>query len=79
LLVDTGTTLTEAHIVLTHKHFDHMLGSSAFVDAKIHCAPEVADYMSSATAELRSDPLRHAADEATCRPVTRAAATQTPT
>jgi metal-dependent hydrolase (beta-lactamase superfamily II) len=45
LLVDTGTTLTEAkairddvreiagcdvtHVVLTHKHFDHVLGSVA--------------------------------------------------
>jgi glyoxylase-like metal-dependent hydrolase (beta-lactamase superfamily II) len=49
LLVDTGTTLVEAaaidadvrriagrpvtHVVLTHKHFDHVLGSSAFADA----------------------------------------------
>jgi glyoxylase-like metal-dependent hydrolase (beta-lactamase superfamily II) len=80
LLVDTGTTLTDAvavdsdvsavagrpvrHIVLTHKHFDHILGSSAFVGAEIHCAPEVAEYMSSAAAELRSDALRHGADEA---------------
>ena len=64
--MDTGTTLSEAaaidsdvsaivrhpmtHIVPTHKHFDHILGSSAFVGAEIHCAPEVADYMSSAAA-----------------------------
>ena len=79
LLVDTGTTLTEAaaidsdvraitgravtDIVLTHKHFDHILGSSAFIGAEIRCAPEVADYMSSATADLRQDALRHGADE----------------
>ena len=79
LLVDTGTTLTEAaairsdvnaiagrsvrHIILTHKHFDHVLGSSAFIGAEIHCAPEVADYMSSAAAELRYDALRHGADQ----------------
>jgi glyoxylase-like metal-dependent hydrolase (beta-lactamase superfamily II) len=79
LLVDTGTTLTEAaaissdvnaiagrsvtHIVLTHKHFDHILGSSAFIGAEIHCAPEVADYMSSAAADLRYDAIRHGADQ----------------
>jgi len=61
LLIDTGTTLTEAqaisddvrqiagrdvtHVVLTHKHFDHVLGSGAFVDAEIYCAPEVVDYL----------------------------------
>ena len=58
LLIDTGTTLTEAqaidqdvryltrrsvtHIVLTHNHFDHILGSSAFAGAAVYCAPEVA-------------------------------------
>ena len=79
LLVDTGTTLTEAaaidsdvraiaghavtDIVLTHKHFDHVLGSSAFTAAEIRCTPEVADYMSSAAADLRRDALRHGADE----------------
>ena len=59
LLVDSGTTLAEAaaiaadigaitdrsvtHVVLTHKHFDHVLGSSAFAGAEIHCAPEVVE------------------------------------
>lgn len=80
LLVDTGTTLTEAaaidadarlltghpvnHIVLTHKHFDHVLGSSLFTGARVHCAPEVAEYLSSATDQLRVDALRHGADPA---------------
>jgi glyoxylase-like metal-dependent hydrolase (beta-lactamase superfamily II) len=79
LMVDTGTTLREAaaldtdihaiahspvtRIVLTHKHFDHILGSAAFTHAEIYCAPEVADYMSAA-AELRADALRHGADSA---------------
>jgi glyoxylase-like metal-dependent hydrolase (beta-lactamase superfamily II) len=79
LVVDTGTTLREAaaidadvrkiahssvtRIVLTHKHFDHVLGSSAFIYAEIYCAPEVAVHMS-AKAELRSDALRHGADAA---------------
>lgn len=80
LLVDTGTTLTEAaaidadvrllagrpvnHIVLTHKHFDHVLGSSLFSGARVHCAPEVAQHLSSATDQLREDALRHGADPA---------------
>lgn len=78
LLVDTGTTLTEAaaidhdvqelagtgvtHIVLTHKHFDHILGSGWFVGAEIYCAPEVVDYMSSGQDQLRGDALSHGAD-----------------
>jgi glyoxylase-like metal-dependent hydrolase (beta-lactamase superfamily II) len=80
LLVDTGTTLREAaaidadarllagrqvsHIVLTHKHFDHVLGSSRFAEAAIYCAPEVVEYLSSATDQIRADALRHGADAA---------------
>jgi glyoxylase-like metal-dependent hydrolase (beta-lactamase superfamily II) len=80
LLVDTGTTLIEAaaidadvrqlagcpitHIVLTHKHFDHILGSSIFTGAEIYCAPEVAEYMSSATDQIRDDALHYGADAA---------------
>ncbi len=57
LLVDTATTLTEAgaidedirqlatcpvtHIVLTHKHFDHVLGSSFFTDAESTAHPRL--------------------------------------
>jgi glyoxylase-like metal-dependent hydrolase (beta-lactamase superfamily II) len=78
LLVDTGTTLTEAaaidddvrqlagnpvtHIVLTHKHFDHVLGSSLFAGADIYCAPEVVDYLSSARGQIRDDALSFGAD-----------------
>ena len=80
LLVDTGTTLREAaaldadvrrlagcavsHIVLTHKHFDHVLGSSQFAGAAIYCAPEVVEYLTSATGQLREDALRYGADAA---------------
>jgi glyoxylase-like metal-dependent hydrolase (beta-lactamase superfamily II) len=80
LLVDTGTTLTEAaaidadvrqiagcpitHVVLTHKHFDHVLGSSVFADADTYCAPEVVEYLLSATDRLRDDALRYGADAA---------------
>jgi glyoxylase-like metal-dependent hydrolase (beta-lactamase superfamily II) len=78
LLIDTGTTLTEAaaidadmqqiagrgvtHVVLTHKHCDHVLGSGVFTDAEIYSAPEVFDYLTTATDRLRADALRYGAD-----------------
>jgi glyoxylase-like metal-dependent hydrolase (beta-lactamase superfamily II) len=78
LLIDTGTTLTEAaaidadvqqiaerrvtHVVLTHKHFDHVLGSGVFTGAEIYCAPQVFDYLATGTAQLRADALRYGAD-----------------
>jgi glyoxylase-like metal-dependent hydrolase (beta-lactamase superfamily II) len=78
VLVDSGTTLTEArqiaqdvrdmagchvsHIVLTHNHFDHILGASAFDEAEIYCAPEVGVTMADGTDHLRADALRFGAD-----------------
>ena len=57
VLVDTGTTPTEAraiaedvdemadrrvsHTMLTHNHFDHVLGASAFGEAEIYCPPKL--------------------------------------
>jgi glyoxylase-like metal-dependent hydrolase (beta-lactamase superfamily II) len=80
LVVDTGTTLVEAaaidadvrqiagrpatHVVLTHKHFDHVLGSSVFDDAEVFCAPEVVEYLSSAADQLRDHALSYGADAA---------------
>ena len=80
LLIDTGTTLAEAaaidhdvrqiagcpvtHVVLTHKHFDHVLGSSLFAEADIYCAPEVVEYLSSGADQIRDDALHHGADAA---------------
>lgn len=80
LLVDSGTTLTEAaaidadvrelaghpvtHIVLTHKHFDHVLGSAWFTDADVYCAPDVVDYLSSNTGQIRDHALSYGADAA---------------
>ena len=49
------------HIVLTHKHFDHVLGSGAFAGAEIYCAPEVADQMSAGVEKLRVDALKYGA------------------
>ncbi len=78
LVIDTGTTLAEAaaierdarqitgsaitHVVLTHKHFDHVLGSSQFAESDIYCAPEVVEYLSSATGQIRHDALHYGAD-----------------
>ncbi|ORA38728.1 MBL fold metallo-hydrolase [Mycobacterium aquaticum] len=78
LLVDCGTTLAEARaldadvhvltgrpvgqIVLTHNHFDHVLGSAHFTAAQIHCAPEVAETLSHGTAHLRADAVAYGAD-----------------
>ncbi len=80
LLVDTGTTLAEAdaidadvrlltgravsHVVLTHKHFDHVLGSAHFTGADIYCAPGVVEDLTSDTGRLREDALAHGADVA---------------
>jgi glyoxylase-like metal-dependent hydrolase (beta-lactamase superfamily II) len=78
LLIDTGTTLAEAdalkadvlditgrdvtHIVLTHNHFDHILGSSVFEAADVYCAPEVAATIAERTEHLHADAVRHGAD-----------------
>lgn len=78
LLIDTGTTLAEAnaikadiaeiahcpvsHIVLTHNHFDHILGTSAFAGAAVYCAPEVAVTIADYTADLQAHAMRYGAD-----------------
>lgn len=77
-LVDTGSTLAEAravgddvlqltgrhvtHIVLTHHHFDHVLGFPAFDGAVVYCAPPVAATVARGARELRTDAVRHGAD-----------------
>jgi glyoxylase-like metal-dependent hydrolase (beta-lactamase superfamily II) len=78
VLIDSGTTLEEAqaiasdvyeiagrgvgHLVLTHNHFDHVLGASAFEGAEIYCAPEVAATMTERADHLRADAIRYGAD-----------------
>jgi glyoxylase-like metal-dependent hydrolase (beta-lactamase superfamily II) len=80
LLVDTGTTLDEAAaverdvwrltglpvtaVVLTHHHFDHVLGSGRFPDARLYCAPGVVAVLAEGAAALRADALAHGADPA---------------
>lgn len=78
LLIDTGTTLAEAHtvaedvraltgrevghVLLTHDHFDHILGYSVFEHARTYCAPAVVATMTDQRALLRADALGHGAD-----------------
>jgi glyoxylase-like metal-dependent hydrolase (beta-lactamase superfamily II) len=80
LLIDTGTTLAEAtavkadvaeiadtavsDIVLTHNHFDHILGSSAFAGARVYCAPNVVTTIANRREHLRAEAVRYGADPA---------------
>ncbi|MGY4712172.1 MBL fold metallo-hydrolase [Mycolicibacterium sp. CBM1] len=78
LLIDCGTTLSEAHaiamdvveltgsavthVVLTHHHFDHILGSAAFGDAQLYGSPAVAAALTTRVGEVRTDALSYGAD-----------------
>ncbi len=78
LVVDTGTTLAEAravahdiaaqtgctvsHVVLTHNHFDHVLGHSVFTGARTYCAREVVLAMADEKSLLRADAVKYGAD-----------------
>jgi glyoxylase-like metal-dependent hydrolase (beta-lactamase superfamily II) len=78
LLIDTGSTRTEAsavradveelagreisHIVLTHHHFDHVLGASMFDGAAMYCAPAVASTMTENAERLYTDAIRYGAN-----------------
>lgn len=80
LLIDCGTTMDEAgriaadvreltgravtDVVLTHHHFDHILGSAGFPDARLYAAAPVAEVLESGGAGLRADALEYGADEA---------------
>ena len=77
LLIDSGTTLDEArgidadvrtfdergvsHLVLTHDHFDHILGSAVFVDAEVYCMPAVAETMAHRRDHIRAHALSYGA------------------
>jgi len=80
LLVDTGTTLSEAqridadaraltggditHVLLTHHHFDHILGVSVFDNAAVYAAPAVAASMARHADLIRADAVKYGADPA---------------
>lgn len=78
LLIDTGTTLTEAaaltgdavditggtvtHLVMTHHHFDHILGSAGFPDARAYAAPPVAVALTTGLGQVCDAALTYRAD-----------------
>jgi glyoxylase-like metal-dependent hydrolase (beta-lactamase superfamily II) len=78
LLIDSGTTLLEAsriaedvaviaggavtHLVLTHHHFDHVLGSAGFPEAVSYGPPAVAAALTAGIGQLRAHALEYGAD-----------------
>ncbi len=78
LLVDCGTTLLEAaavesdlrqltgrsvtHVVMTHHHFDHILGSAGFPSALRYSAPPVGAALSNRLDAVCAEALRFGAD-----------------
>lgn len=78
LLVDCGTTLAEAaavaadvetlgggavtHLVMTHDHFDHILGSAGFPDAELFGPPAVSAALTTRLADVRAHALGYGAD-----------------
>jgi glyoxylase-like metal-dependent hydrolase (beta-lactamase superfamily II) len=78
LLIDCGTTLVEAstiaadvealtggvvtHLVVTHHHFDHVLGSAGFGDAELYGAPAVAEALTTKLADVRTHAIGYGAD-----------------
>jgi len=78
LLVDCGTTLVEAaaiaadvrtlgcgavtHLVMTHAHFDHILGSAGFRDAELIGAPAVTAALTTGLDAVRAHALGYGAD-----------------
>lgn len=78
LVVDTGSALREgaeirrdttrlfgrrpSHVVLTHPHFDHVLGTAAFAGCQVYGAAGAAELMRRERDGLRQDAVRHGAD-----------------
>jgi len=78
LLVDCGTTLVEAaavaadveilgggavtHLVMTHDHFDHILGSAGFPDAELFGPPAVSAALTTGLDDVRAHALGYGAD-----------------
>jgi glyoxylase-like metal-dependent hydrolase (beta-lactamase superfamily II) len=80
LLIDCGTTQVEAtcigadvreltarsvtHLVMTHQHFDHILGSAGFPDAATYAAPPVGVALTEGLDAVCAEALRYGADPA---------------
>ncbi|WP_167102166.1 MBL fold metallo-hydrolase [Mycobacterium sp. DL592] len=78
VLIDCGTTLLEAaqlssdiaditgaavtHIVMTHHHFDHILGAPGFGGAISYAPPAVARALTTGIGEVRAHALQYGAD-----------------
>ena len=78
LLIDCGTTLAEArgiagdvrvltgaevtHLVMTHHHFDHILGSGGFPGAQTYATAPVAEALSTGIDAVRAYALQYGAD-----------------
>ncbi len=78
LLIDCGTTLSEAasiaddvttlaghavsDLVLTHHHFDHILGSGGFPGVRLYAGAPVAAALSTGVAGVREHALRYGAN-----------------
>ncbi|WP_328355994.1 MBL fold metallo-hydrolase [Mycobacterium sp. NBC_00419] len=78
VLIDCGTTLLEAaqlssdiaditgaavtHIVMTHHHFDHILGAPGFPAALSYAPPAVARALTTGIGEVRAHALQYGAD-----------------
>ncbi|MFH8368980.1 MBL fold metallo-hydrolase [Streptomyces sp. NPDC018031] len=75
LVIDTGATLADGamirrevtalfgrrptHVVLTHPHFDHVLGTAAFAGCEVYAAVGMADLLRRERDDLREDAQRH--------------------
>ncbi len=80
LLIDCGTTFLEAsaiaedvkaltggavtHLVMTHDHFDHILGSAGFGDAELYGAPAVGEALTTRVDDIRTHAIGYGADPA---------------
>ena len=78
LLIDCGTTMAEArgiaedvreltgaevtHLVMTHHHFDHILGSGGFPGAQTYATAPVAEALSTGIDAVRAYALQYGAD-----------------
>ncbi|MBB3603662.1 glyoxylase-like metal-dependent hydrolase (beta-lactamase superfamily II) [Mycolicibacterium sp. BK556] len=78
LLIDCGTTLSEAaritddvgeltggavtDVVMTHHHFDHILGSAGFGTAVLYAPAAVAEALTTGIGEVRAHALQYGAD-----------------
>jgi glyoxylase-like metal-dependent hydrolase (beta-lactamase superfamily II) len=78
LLIDTGSTRREGaelreqvealtgrdvtHIVLTHGHFDHVFGASAFPGAAVYGGPSLGGYLAGGREALRATAVRLGTD-----------------